>query len=157
MRNYVHRDIKPENFMVGYDKQVYLIDFGLAQCFRDHDTQMHLPLTTGHHLVGTVRYTSINSHLGIQQARRDDLESLGYTLLYLLHGKLPWQGISNRNCSRHLAAVLRKKKDLCNGSCDSVTVSSPLVKFIQYAHSLAFEDRPDYNYLHSLLGKLYLN
>ena len=142
--------------MVGFDKQVYLIDFRLAQSFRDHTTHRHIPLITGLSLVGTVRYTSINSHLGIQQARRDDLESLGYTLLYLLNGRLPWQGLSNRIPSRHRASVLRKKKEICKESCDSVTAPSPLIKFIQYAHSLAFEDHPDYVYLHSLLRQLYL-
>jgi serine/threonine protein kinase len=154
-RNYIHRDIKPENFMVGFDKRVYLIDFGLAQTFRDHTTLMHTPLVTGLDLIGSVRYTSINSHMGLQQARRDDLESLAYTLLYIRCGKLPWQSIAIRNPSRHRAAVLRKKKEICQ-SCDTVTIPLPLVKFIQYARSLAFEDNPNYNYLHSVLEELYV-
>ena len=90
--------------------------------------------------------------MGLQQTRRDDLESLGYPLLYLHHGKVPWQGISNRNPSRHRAAVLRQKQELCKQSLE--IVPSGLLKFIQYARALAFEENPDYTYCHSVLDGL---
>jgi len=147
-RNLIHRDIRPENFMVGFDGRIYLIDFGLAQYFRDNTSHIHTPLITGLDLIGTIRYTSINSHMGLQQTRRDDLESLGYTLLYLHLGKVPWQGISNQNPSCHCAAVLRQKQDLCKHSFE--IVPSALMKFIQYAQSLAFEENPDYIYYRSV-------
>lgn len=120
--------------------------------FRDNTTHIHTPLVTGLDLIGTIHYTSINSHMGLQQKRRDDLESLGYTFLYLHYGKVPWQGILNRNPSCHRAAVLRQKQDLCKHSFE--IVPSALMKFIQYAQSLGFEEDPDYIYCHSVLDGL---
>jgi serine/threonine protein kinase len=78
-------------------KIVYVIDFGLAKRYRDLKTGQHIPIKGGKSLVGTARYASIASHEGYEQCRRDDLESLGYLLLYFLIGKLPWQGVQIHN------------------------------------------------------------
>ena len=85
----LHRDIKPDNFLIGIGKKqhyVYVIDFGLAKRFRDPKSGEHIPYRDGKNLTGTARYASVNTHLGIEQARRDDLESLGYVLLYFIKG-----------------------------------------------------------------------
>ena len=150
-RGYIHRDIKPDNFMVGVDNMIYLIDFGLAQRFRDPMTDMHIPPTTGHSLVGTIRYTSINSHIGLQQSRRDDLESFAYTLVFLLNGKLPWQGISSRRTDCGVE-IRRRKVELCQQ--ESNVIPSTLTTFLRYTRSLIFEERPDYNHVHELVQEV---
>jgi serine/threonine protein kinase len=95
-RHMIHRDIKPDNIVSGLgDKRniFFLIDFGLSKQFRDPKTLVHNPYKENKSLTGTPRYASINNHMGVEQSRRDDLESLAYTLIYLCKGQLPWQGI----------------------------------------------------------------
>ena len=152
-RNFIHRDVKPDNFLMGKGSkkhQVYVIDFGLAKRYRDPKTGLHIPYKDGKSLTGTARYASINTHLGIEQARRDDIEALGYILVYFMKGNLPWQGIKARNVKEKYEKIKDKKistslADLCEG------LPEKFQTFIQYARDLKFEDKPDYPYLKNII------
>ena len=156
-KNFLHRDIKPDNFVIGLGKkanQIFVIDFGLAKKYRDPKTQQHIPYKEGKNLTGTARYASINTHLGIEQSRRDDLEGLGYVLLYFLRGLLPWQGLLAQNRKEKYERIMRSKLDtttalLCQGFATEIST------YMNYCKNLRFEERPDYSYLKRMLKDLF--
>lgn len=152
---YIHRDLKPENWLMGVgenEKKLYLIDFGLSKRYRNDKTHQHIPFRDDCNLTGTARYCSINAHHS-EQSRRDDLESLGYILVYFLKGKLPWQGISRGVPSGHMSIIEQTK---IHTSLDTLCSELPieLSKYIDYCRSLDFKDKPDYKFLHRLFQKL---
>ena len=156
-KNFLHRDIKPDNFLIGLGRkssQVYIIDFGLAKRYRDPRTQQHIPYREGKSLTGTARYTSIYTHMGIEQSRRDDLEGLGYVFLYFLRGSLPWQGQPAQTKKEKYEKIMEKKTNtsvetLCRG------LPSEFITYLNYCKSLRFEDRPDYSYLKRMFKELF--
>jgi hypothetical protein len=133
--------------------QVYAIDFGLAKRYRDPRTGLHIPYKDGKSLTGTARYASVNTHLGIEQSRRDDIEGLGYILVYFMRGNLPWQGLKARTVKEKYEKIKEKKiSTLLNVLCQGFP--EEFITFIQYARDLKFEDRPDYSYLKNLLRQM---
>lgn len=149
----IHRDIKPDNFLISdYDNHIYLIDFGLSTVFRDSN-HMHIQYNDGLGLVGTARFASINTHLGVQQSRRDDLESLGYMFIYLYKGKLPWQGLRAYNREDKYYKIFNVKKSLSiKELCEDLP--REFIKYFQHVKKLGFEDKPDYQYLQRLFKNL---
>ena len=156
-KSYIHRDIKPENFLLGIDNNshlLYAVDFGLSQRYRDPNTYSHVSFKEARPLVGTARYMSINNHLGIEASRRDDLESLGYMLVYFLNGSLPWQGIDSPNKQEKYERIKEKKMKT---QIESYCRSSPpeFAIFLNYARNLIFDEKPDYAFLKKLFEDLF--
>jgi serine/threonine protein kinase len=122
-RSFIYRDMKPDNFLIGLGQNaslVYMIDYGLAKKYRDPKTHQHIPYRDKKSLTGTARYASINTHLGIEQSRRDDLESLGYVLMYFNRGSLPWQGLRANTKKQKYQRICDTKRSvtieqLCEG------------------------------------------
>ena len=144
-RHFLHRDIKPDNFLIGIGKKqhyVYVIDFGLAKRYREPRTGEHIPYKDGKNLTGTARYASVNTHLGIEQSRWDDFESLGFLLIYFLRSSLPWQGLPAKTKKEKYEKIRDKKlatqiETLCKDFPEE------FAKYMEYVRSLKFEDRPD--------------
>ncbi|XP_022938075.1 casein kinase 1-like protein 1 [Cucurbita moschata] len=157
-KSFLHRDIKPDNFLMGLGRranQVYIIDFGLAKKYRDSSTHQHIPYRENKNLTGTARYASMNTHLGIEQSRRDDLESLGYVLMYFLRGSLPWQGLKAGTKKQKYEKISEKKvstsiEALCRG------YPSEFASYFHYCRSLRFDDKPDYAYLKRIFRDLFI-
>ena len=122
--NYMHKDIKPDNILMGLGRNsntVYMIDFGLIRSVIDKATGQHISFAEGKNLVGTCRYTSVNSHLGYELSRRDDLIALGYVIIYLIKGQLPWQNIPlDQNSARYSSVGRIKSKHSHEKLCESL-------------------------------------
>ena len=155
----IHRDIKPANFVTGmvggeHEGTTYCIDFGLSKRYRHPRTLQHIPHRDGRSLTGTPRYASINNHLGIEQSRRDDLESIGYVLVYFLKGGLPWQGLKARNAQKKYRLILEKKQSITiQQLCDGLP--SQFSEYLAYTRSLRFDAKPNMTYLRGLFRDLF--
>lgn len=144
----IYRDIKPDNFLIGRqgypdENKVHLIDFGMAKQYRDPRTKQHIPYREKKSLSGTARYMSINTHLGREQLRRDDLEALGHVFFYFLRGQLPWQGLKAPTNKQKYEKIGDKKRStsaslLCEG------LPRQFAEYLDLVRSLPFEAEPAY-------------
>jgi len=160
-KNVVHRDVKPENFVFGVQFEgnekeriakdaLYVIDFGLSIVYRT-STYAHIAMETGKKLIGTVRYSSLNTHNGISQSRRDDLESLAYMLIYFMKGELPWQNLKDtpREAKYRKIGALKMSipvETLCEGLDESFG------KFLRYTRELRYDQMPDYFHIKEIFS-----
>lgn len=158
-RGYVHGDVKPENFLCSFTdgappdvrQGLHMVDLGLASKWRD-PTRPNCHIAYGQrvdHFSGTVRYASVNAHLGRWLSRRDDLESLGYMLLYLYHGSLPWQGYNGDD--KNMQVCETKGRLTVDAMCRGAP--EVLQYFLAYVRGMAFEETPDYDYLFLLCSQ----
>ena len=151
----IHRDIKPDNFLIGSNNEtkstIYIVDFGLSKKYIDLSNYEFNPFKNTRTFTGTYRFCSLRSHKRLEQSRRDDLESLGYMLIYFFKKELPWQGIKDdpkkkENRSNLIFKVKRNLSidELCNGCPDF------MVEYIRYCRMLKYTEVPNYLMLKSL-------
>ncbi|CAA7392210.1 unnamed protein product [Spirodela intermedia] len=155
-KGFVHGDVKPENLLLGKpgssgEKKLFLIDFGLASMWRDSLSGQHVSLCQQpDNFRGTTRYASVHAHLGLTASRRDDLESLAYTLIFLIKGRLPWEGYQG-NDKRFLVFMnktVTSPETLCGGC------PPPFAQFLEAVKKIQFVEQPTYSKLISLFGSL---
>ncbi|KAF9616817.1 hypothetical protein IFM89_032667 [Coptis chinensis] len=155
LRGFVHGDVKPENFLLGQagspeEKKLYLVDLGLASRWKDASSGRHVDYDQRPDVFrGTVRYASVHAHLGRTGSRRDDLESLAYTLIFLLKGNLPWQGFLGENkgflvCKKKMAT---SPEILCN------FCPHPFKELLEMVTNMKFDEEPNYSKLISLFDR----
>ena len=149
-KNYIHRDIKPHNFLVGNKNEglIYIIDFGLAKKYKS-DRGNHVKFSITKHITGTPRFCSVNAMRGVEQSRRDDLESLCYLIIYFFKGSLPWQGLKISSRIQRFETITKMKKNIkIENLCEDLPPE--IIIFCKYTKKLGFTDSPRYEYMKNL-------
>ena len=121
----------------------YIVDYGLAKRFYDPKTKTHIPYRNDKSLTGTARYASIHAHLGEELSRRDDLEALGFVMLYFYKGQLPWQNLPAFSKSEKYRRI---KETKVATSLEELCTNCPteFLTYMKHCRNLSFEEKPDY-------------
>ena len=160
---YIHRDIKPANFLIGlndFDQRgeasnqniIHLIDYGLSKKYRNRGH--HIKYRTDMKLAGTPRYVSLRTHLGYEQSRRDDLESIGYMMIYFAKGSLTWQGLGGSDKREKHKRIKDKKRSMTSQKlCHKLPIQ--FKEYMDYVRNLQFDETPNYRYIKRLILRMF--
>lgn len=169
----IHRDIKPENFWIGVEEKsmknnpdqqtkqlmnseiLHILDLGLSKYYRDPITQNHIEFKEGKGLNGTPRYWSINAHKGYEQSRRDDLQALGYVIIYFLKGSLPWQGIKEKNKDKKSSLIWNSKEESIRSGSLFENLPWQFKEYFDLVLALKFDETPNYSKLRRIMKELF--
>ncbi len=153
---YIHRDIKPDNFVIKNKNEICLLDFGLAKNFKKSNGE-HIELNEKtKKFCGTARYASISAHTGKEQSRKDDMECIGYLLVYFLKGRLPWERVKHKDkCKKY--ELIGNKKQECMENIEDFCHDLPkeYKVYFKYIQSLDFDEKPNYKSLRNMFSNLY--
>lgn len=146
---FIHRDLKPENFVFDLNdkNKIYCIDFGLTKSWIKNDE--HIPFKKIGKFCGTAKFASLNAQKCNEQSRRDDLESIGYILVYMLKKSLPWQNLKIKDKKKKYKKIFEKKENF-----DTSDLPKELVIYLNYVKNLKFDDKPLYGSLKKLIENL---
>ena len=158
-RHIIHRDIKPDNFVLGYGElnlYLFLLDFGLAKKYRSSRTLIQNPYVKRRKLTGTARYASIHAMEEMEQSRRDDLEAVGYVIMYFIRGNLPWQGLKLKSKEDRYKKILEKKKEV---STEELCANFPreFYEYVKYTKKLGYEETPKYDLMKNIFVNFVVN
>ena len=161
-KNIIYRDIKPENLMIGLNDPnvIYIVDFGLCKKYRSSKSGKHIQLKDTKKFNGTLKYASSNVLQGKEASRRDDLISLGFTLLFLYKRNLPWESNWKKLNKITYLYMINSKQTFDSGKLFE-NLPDEMVVFLKYIQNLRFDQDPDYAYMkgcfQNILTKMSLN
>ena len=156
----IHRDLKPQNFLLGRENKnniIYLTEFGLCTKYCSSKTGKHIIPGFRGTFTGTLKYSSANAQRGSQQSRRDDIESLGYNIIFFMKGELPWEHLNLKYNEKdlYLKTYAMKKympvERLCKG------LPPEMQDYFKYVRNLKFQEKPNYDYLKNLFKTILKN
>jgi len=156
----IHRDIKHANFCVGQGyncNKIYILDFGMAKTypngyFNRPNVKCQLKYR---YMIGTELFCGINTHKGLEQSMRDDMESLGYLFAFLKRGTLPWAGLTAAS-ENELEEKIKRCKISTPLSKICMGCPNEFLEYVKYSRQLEFHQIPNYKEMRQMFRNLAL-